>query len=171
MGLAFDLGYTYRRPNALQRGVQAFAGTPAGGWVFSRLLRHADDLVGRLTRGRHSAPGIFAGLPVLDLTTTGRKSGRPRTSHLIALPAGDTLALLGTNFGQGGTPAWVYNLEADPRATVTHRGRTVEVTARPVRDEEREQVLAAAKEIYPGYLKYLERLTHRTVRIFALDPR
>ncbi len=171
MGLARALGYTYQRPNPFQRGVQHFAGTPAGGWVFSRLLRHADDVVGSLTKGRQSAPGIFAGLPVLDLTTTGRKSGQPRTSHLIALPAGDTLALLGTNFGQGGTPAWVLNLEADPRASVEHKGRTADVLARPVTGEEREQVLAAAKEIYPGYLKYLERLTHRTVRIFALDPR
>ena len=88
-------------------------------------------MVGRVERGRTSAPAVLAGLPVLDLTTTGRKSGAPRTTHLISVPVGDTLALLGTNFGQGATPAWVLNLEAEPRASVTYKGRTLEVVARP----------------------------------------
>jgi deazaflavin-dependent oxidoreductase (nitroreductase family) len=48
------------------------------------------------------------------VTTTGRRSGLRRTTHLIAVPYGDTLALLGTNFGQPATPAWALNLEADP---------------------------------------------------------
>jgi hypothetical protein len=59
-----------------------------------------DTWVQRLTHQRHTLPGLLAGLPVVDLTTTGRKSGLPRTAHLIAVPYGDTLALLGTNFGQ-----------------------------------------------------------------------
>src|SRR3712207_9062187 len=111
MGLAADLGYAHRPPNLLHRLVQAFASTRPGAWTFAHTLRHLDDVVGRLSRGRTSAPQLLAGLPVLDLTTTGRKSGQPRTSHLIAVPVADTLALLGTNFGQPGTPAWVLNLE------------------------------------------------------------
>ena len=43
-------------------------------------------------------PGLFTPLPVVDVTTTGRRSGLRRTSHLIPIPTSDTLALLGTNF-------------------------------------------------------------------------
>jgi deazaflavin-dependent oxidoreductase (nitroreductase family) len=122
-----------------------------------------------VSRGRTSTPRLLAGIPVLDLTTTGRKSGLPRTSHLIAVPYDDTLALLGTNFGQTSTPAWVLNLEANPRATVVHNGRTREVVARPVTGPEQAAVLAASSQVYGGYLKYQQRITGRQLRIFLLE--
>jgi deazaflavin-dependent oxidoreductase (nitroreductase family) len=169
MGVAADLGYHVSRPNAFQRIVQAFASTRPGAWTFSKVLRHLDDVVVRLAKGRTSAPEMLAGLPVLDVTTTGRKSGLRRTSHLIAVPYDDTLALLGTNFGQRSTPAWVLNLEADPRATVTHHGTTLEVRARPATDVEQQGVLAGSATVYSGYLKYQQRITDRRLRIFLLE--
>ena len=170
MGLADDLGYRVRRPNAFQRAVQRFASTRPGAWTFSKLLRHLDDAVGRLSKGRTSAPEVLAGLPVLDVTTTGRRSGLRRTSHLIAVPIDGTLALLGTNFGQPATPAWVLNLEADPHATVTFKHHTVEAVARPAGDDEQARVLAGSAQVYGGYLKYQQRITGRHLRIFVLDP-
>jgi deazaflavin-dependent oxidoreductase (nitroreductase family) len=169
MGLAADLGYRHRPANAAQRGVQALGSSRAGAWLFSRTLRHLDDAVARVSRGRPSAPQLLAGLPVLDLTTTGRRSGRPRTSHLISIPVGEDLAVLGTNFGQPATPAWVLNLEADPRATVTHRGRTLPVTARPATDAERAAVMERSRGIYGGYEKYQQRISGRRVRVFVLE--
>lgn len=170
MGLAEQLDYQHAPPNPFQRGVQRFASTRAGAWTFSKSLRHLDRAVSRLTGGRTSAPRLLAGLPVLRLTTTGRKSGQPRDTFLISVPVGDTLALLGTNFGQPSTPAWVLNLEADPRARVVHRGRVLDVVARPADEDERATVLANAAGIYGGYLKYQERITTRRLRIFVLDP-
>jgi len=171
MGLASDLSYAFPRANWFQRAVKAFASTRPGAWVFSKFLRHLDDLVQKLTRGRTTAPEVLAGLPVLDLTTTGRKSGQPRTSHLISIPIGDTLALLGTNFGQPGTPAWALNLEANPKATVRYRDRSASVTARPATEAEFAQVLASSGPIYPGYRKYHHRVgERRRVRIFVLEP-
>ncbi len=169
MGLADDLGYRLRRPNAFQRLMQSFASTRPGAWTFSRVLRHLDDALGRLTRGRTSAPELLAGLPVIDVTTTGRKSGLSRRSHLIAVPIDGTLALLGTNFGQPSTPAWVLNLEADPRATVTYRARTIEASARPANEDEKSRVLAGSAQVYGGYLKYQQRITGRRLRIFLLE--
>jgi deazaflavin-dependent oxidoreductase (nitroreductase family) len=168
MGLAEDLGYHIPRPNLFHRGVHAFASTRAGAWTFSKLLRHADDLVGRVSRGRTSAPELLAGLPVLDITTTGRRSGAPRRTHLIAVPYADTLALLGTNFGQRSTPAWALNLETDPRLSVTHHGVTLDAIARLATPEEQESVLAASAGVYGGYLKYQDRITRRRLRIFVL---
>ena len=170
-GLAAGLGYSHATGNPLHRVVRWGAGTRPGGWVFSHVLRHLDDAVGRLTRGRHSAPGLLAGLEVLDVTTTGRRSGRRRTSHLIAAPYDGTLALLGTNFGQAATPAWALNLEADPRATLTYRGITREVVARAATPAETEEVFALAARFYPGYARYRQRVgERRRIRVFVLQP-
>lgn len=169
MGLSTDLGYRHHSPNAFQRVIQGVASSRPGAWLFSKLLRHLDEVVLRLTRGRHTVPGLLAGLPVLDLTTTGRKSGQPRTSHLISIPVGDDLALLGTNFGQPKTPAWVLNLEAEPRASVTHNQRTATVVARPASDDEVREVMERSRAIYGGYEKYQQRISGRRVRIFVLE--
>lgn len=170
MGLSTDLGYRHHSPNAFQRVIQGVASSRPGAWLFSKLLRHLDEVVLRLTRGRHTVPGLLAGLPVLDLTTMGRKTGQPRTSHLISIPVGDDLALLGTNFGQPKTPAWVLNLEAEPRATVTHNQRTAAVVARPASDDEVREVMKRSRAIYGGYEKYQQRINGRRVRIFVLEP-
>jgi deazaflavin-dependent oxidoreductase (nitroreductase family) len=134
------------------------------------VLPRLDDVVVRLSRGRTSAPGLLAGLPVLDITTTGRRSGVARRTHLIAVPYADTLTLLGTNFGQPSTPAWVLNLEADPHLSVTHRGSTVDALARAATPDEQTAVLAASAGVYGGYLKYQDRITRRRLRIFVLEP-
>lgn len=171
MGLAAELDYHHRSGNPAHRAVRTVAGTAAGAWVFSRTLRHLDDFVGRLSRGRQSAPGLLSGLSVLELTTTGRKSGQRRVSHLIATPIDGQLAVVGTNFGQQSTPAWVHNLEADPRATVTYRGQSRDVVARPASPAEADRVVAEAATFYPGYAKYRERIgDRRRVRVFFLDP-
>lgn len=170
MGLAADLGYRIRPPTRLHRFTQACASTRPGAWLFAKSLRHLDDLVGRVSRGRTSAPELLAGLPVLDIVTTGRRSGTPRRTHLIAVPYDDTLALLGTNFGQRSTPAWVLNLEADPRLTLRHRDTVLEAVARPATEAERETVLAGSAAVYGGYLEYQQRITRRRLRIFLLEP-
>jgi deazaflavin-dependent oxidoreductase (nitroreductase family) len=170
MGLAADLGYRIPSPNLLHTSVQAFASTRPGAWTFSKVLRRLDDVVVRVSHGRTSAPELLAGLPVLDITTTGRRSGTARRTHLIGVPYADTLALLGTNFGQPSTPAWVLNLEADPTVSVTHRGTTVDAVARPADEDEQVDVLAGSAGVYGGYLKYQARITGRRLRIFVLEP-
>lgn len=171
MALATELGYAHRPENPLRRAVKAFGGSRPGAWLFARTLRHLDDVIGRLSRGRTSAPQLLAGLAVLDLITTGRRSGQPRTSHLIGFPMGESVALLGTNFGQESTPAWVLNLEADPHAVVSYRDRAVDVVARPATTAELEQVVAEAASRYIGYAKYRERIgSRRRLRVFMLDP-
>lgn len=169
MGLAADLGYTYREPNVVQRVGQAFGSTRVGAWTFSKTLRHMDRAVHRVSKGRTSVPMLLAGLPVMMVTTTGRKSGAPRTTPLVAPPIGDTLALVGTNFGQRSTPGWVHNLEADPHATVAYRGVIIDVVGRAATDDEAAQIWSAAASLYGGYAKYQTRIAHRDIRLFVLD--
>ncbi|MFW5469612.1 nitroreductase family deazaflavin-dependent oxidoreductase [Knoellia sp. CPCC 206435] len=169
--LAQELGYRHRPGNPVQRAIRWVGGTRAGAKAFSHSLRHADALVERLTGGRHSVPSLFTGISVLRLTTTGRRSGAPRTSHLIATPLEGTLALIGTNFGQPSTPTWVLNLEADPRAVVTYRNTSRDVVARPATPEEAGRVFERSATFYPGYRRYRRRLAgRRQVRVFLLEP-
>jgi deazaflavin-dependent oxidoreductase (nitroreductase family) len=169
MGLAADLDYRIGRPTRLHRSVRAVASTSLGAKALAHTLPALDRAVARLSGGRTTAVDLLAGLPLLGLTTTGRRSGQPRYAPLIAVPYGDALAVIGTNFGQASTPTWALNLEADPRATVTHDGVTLGVFARPADEAERAEILERAAEVYVGYPKYLKRITGRQVRVFVLE--
>lgn len=171
MGVAADLGYGHHKVNGFQRLMQRFGSSTGGAWMFSKLLAPSDRVIHRISKGRTSAPEVLAGLPVIMVTTTGRRSGEARTSPLIAVPVGDTLALLGTNFGQTNTPAWVFNLEADPKLTVRFHDRALDLVARSATDDERAAVWRNSAGIYGGYEKYRERIEGRDIRIFVLEPR
>ncbi len=170
MGLAADLDYRIGDPTRWQRSVRVVASTSLGARALAHTLPAMDRAVARLSGGRTTAVELLAGLPLLGLTTTGRRSGQPRYAPLIAIPFRDSLAVVGTNFGQASTPTWALNLEAEPRARVTHGDRTVAVVARPADEAEREEVLATAAEVYLGYPTYLRRITGRRVRVFVLEP-
>ena len=170
MGLAADLDHRITTPNPAQRGVRRAASTRVGSKLLARYLPAMDRTVARLSRGRTTAIEMLAGLPIIALTTTGRRTGTRRHTQLVAIPHEATLALLGTNFGGPSTPTWALNLEANPAATVAFRDREVEVVARAATEAERAQVLATAATIYVGYPKYLSRISGRTVRIFVLEP-
>jgi len=170
MGTATELDYRHHRPNAAQRAMQAVGSSRPGAWTFAHVLPPFDRMLHRASKGRTTLPAVLAGLPVIMVTTTGRRTGRPRTTPLISVPVGDDLALLGTNFGQPHTPAWVLNLETDPHATVEYRGRRCEAVARAATDTERDAVWAASRSVYGGYDTYRTRVTGRDIRIFVLEP-
>lgn len=112
------------RPMAWQRAMQRVAASQPGSWFFSRWLHYVDAPVLRLSKGRVSIPALIAGLPVIALTTTGAKTGRQRTTPLVALEDGDRLVIIASSWGRKRHPSWYYNLRAHPGATVTIRGRT-----------------------------------------------
>lgn len=51
--------------------------------LWARTLHHLDRLVFRLTKGRHTFANLISGLPVVMLTTTCAKSGKPRTLPVL----------------------------------------------------------------------------------------
>ena len=170
MGLADDLGYRFPAPGPARRAVQRLASTVPGARLLARILPPLDTLTQRLTGDRHALAELLGGLPVVDVTTRGRRTGILRTTHLTAIPHDGTLALLGTNFGGSSTPAWVHNLEADPSATIAYRGRSIEVRARPAGPAELETILERVEPLYGGYRKYRQRITGRRLRAFVLEP-
>ncbi|MGI9606455.1 MAG: nitroreductase family deazaflavin-dependent oxidoreductase [Acidimicrobiales bacterium] len=169
MGTLDRLGYTSTPANGAQRAMQNAASTGRAAWIFQRTLYPVDRVLFRLTSGRLTVPGIVAGLPVILLTTTGRKSGEPRTMPLLGVPLDDDIAIIGTNYGQQNTPGWVYNLEADPTATVEWRDSSIDVVARPADEAEADRAFELATDVYAGYAAYRERARARTIRVFVLE--
>jgi deazaflavin-dependent oxidoreductase (nitroreductase family) len=169
-GLQEQLGYRIGSPNLLQRIMQRVGSTRVGGWFFQRTLYRLDRPLYRWSNGRITVPGVLAGLPVVIMTTTGARSGEPRSMPVAGIPFGSDVAVIGSNYGQPRTPAWVINLEVHPRATVRWRNRSAQVLARPASDEEAEQIWALGTDIYAGFQTYRQRITGRRVRIFVLEP-
>ena len=70
-------------------------------------------------------------MPVVELTTTGRKSGQPRTVMLTSpVQEGDTLVIVASRGGDDQHPAWFLNLRDNPDVKVTTREGTRRMTAR-----------------------------------------
>lgn len=107
--------------------------------------------------------------PVLLLTTTGRKSGEPRTAPVLYLERGDALVLIDTNGGNEKLPGWSHNLRAKPRAEVQIGRRRFPVTARVAEDEERAELWRACVEQYGGFDEYVGWL-RRTPSVWVLEP-
>jgi deazaflavin-dependent oxidoreductase (nitroreductase family) len=122
-------------------------------------------LLYRATRGRVGAE--IWGLPILFLTTTGRKTGKPRTNPLCFLPDGEDVVVVASNAGLAWEPAWLLNLRADPHATVRIASERRAVRAREATPGEREALWRRLVAIAPGYLRY-ERRTSRVIPLVIL---
>ncbi len=151
MGLVQVLDYKVPAPGAVQRAMWHLTSSRPGAWLFARSMPRAGKLVLRMSRGRVTLAGAAAGIPVLTITTTGARSGLRRTTPLPGVPFGGDIAIIGTNFGQPGTPGWYYNLRARPRAEVTYRNKSVTAAAREAGADERQAILGQARKIYSGY--------------------
>jgi deazaflavin-dependent oxidoreductase (nitroreductase family) len=132
-----------------------------------RVIGGAHILLYRATGGR-VATEIW-GLPVLLLTTRGRKSGRPRTTPLCFLRDGDDLVVVASNGGMDWFPAWWLNLLREPRATVQIGRTRLPIRARQATLEERDRLWTQLTSIAPGYLRY-EARTSRAIPVGLLQP-
>ncbi len=122
----------------------------------------------RATGGRIG--GKVGRAPVLLLTTTGRKSGEPRTAPVLYLADGKNLILINTNAGNAKIPAWSLNLKANPEAEVELGRQRREVRARVAEGEERAELWRKHIEQYAGFDDYEAKLD-REISVFVLEPR
>ena len=105
----------------------------------------------------------------VTLTTTGRKTGQPRTVPLYAWEDGDRLVIVGSRGGSAKNPAWVHNLRAEPRATLQRGQQSGGVRAREVEGDERARLWELVGAAFPMYRSY-QRRTTRTIPLFILEP-
>ncbi|MFN8162576.1 MAG: nitroreductase family deazaflavin-dependent oxidoreductase [Solirubrobacterales bacterium] len=121
----------------------------------------------RATGGR--LMGKVGRAPVLLLTTTGRKSGQPRTAPVVYLADGKRMIVIGSNAGNDRVPAWSLNLRANPDAEVEVGRKRMRVRARVAEGEERAELWRKSNEQYAGFDDY-EKRTDRDIFLFVLEP-
>src|SRR5262245_48071065 len=121
----------------------------------------------RLTAGRIG--GKVVGLPVLLLTTTGRRSGLRRTVPLVFLEDGERLVVIGSKGGSPKDPEWWANLQKHPEAEVQVGAEHRRMRARLASPDERARLWPRAKRENPTYAEY-EKRTTREIPVVILSP-
>ena len=112
---------------------------------------------------------LWNGVPTLLLTTTGRRSGEPRTSALIFGRDGDDYLVVASIGGAPQHPAWYLNLTADPAAQIQVRANTFPAVARTAFDDEKGRLWRIVTEVWPNYDVYQTR-TDRAIPVVVLSP-
>jgi F420H(2)-dependent quinone reductase len=102
--------------------------------------------------------------PAALLTTSGRKSGEPRTTPTLYLRDGDRVILPASFGGRAENPTWYLNLKENPTVEVQIRAERLRLSARDATDEERNRYWPPLMKMYPPYRGYQEA----TDRIFPL---
>jgi deazaflavin-dependent oxidoreductase (nitroreductase family) len=132
--------------------------------LFARANRFAYE------RSGGSIGGTYGGRPILLLTTTGRRSGRKRTTPLLYLADGDALVLVASDGGAPTHPAWFLNLEANPDVEVQVRREHQTMCAQRASAEERERLWPRLVAMYAPYESY-QRRARREIPVVVLEPR
>jgi deazaflavin-dependent oxidoreductase (nitroreductase family) len=133
-------------------------------------LHRLDTRVLDWTHGKKNLTTMLTGLPVIVITSTGAKSGQPRTIPLAGIPDAEKIILVPTHFGKRTYPGWYYNLCANPGVHVRHNGYAKDYTARKADPSEWEKYWKLAIHYYSGYQSYLERSGGREIPLFVLEP-
>lgn len=111
------------------------------------------------------------GMPVVELTTIGRKSGQPRTVMLTSpVQEGDAYVLVASKGGEDEHPAWYLNLRDHPEVQVSVGGgdrRTM--VARTAEGDERARLWASLTAVQPRYAGY-QRKTDRQIPVVVVEP-
>lgn len=112
-----------------------------------------------------------AGMPVLELTTVGRKTGEPRSVMLTSpVQEGDTLVIVASRGGDDHHPAWFLNLQAEPKVTVKWKGAAPRTYLASVATaEQREPLWATITAKHTNYAGY-QRKTEREIPLVLLTP-
>ena len=134
---------------------------------FWRVAGRVHTTLYRWTGGRVGATS--GQLSHLLLTTTGRKSGEPRTVPLTFLRDGNDIILVASNGGSDRHPSWWLNLEKTPDATVQLGRESISVTATRADAQEHARLWPLLEQYNPFYGRYRE-ITDRRIPVVVLRP-
>ena len=117
-----------------------------------KLLDVSNKLLSCISGGRLG--NHLVGVPLLLLTTVGRKSGQPRTHALTYWRDGDNFVVIASNGGADKHPDWYFNLIANPQVKVNIKGKNYQMTARNATAEERARVWPKVVKDWFDYARY-----------------
>jgi len=110
---------------------------------------------GRAYRGDADSPAGF-----LKLTTTGRKSGKQRTVHLLYIRDADAYVVTASNGGRERHPGWYFNVQSHPQVSIAAHGSQISAVAEVAEPEKRKELwtkLLSLAPLYAGYEKHATR--------------
>ncbi len=136
-------------------------------WPLAKLLADTHIFLYRASNGRIGSN--IGGLPMLLLTTTGRRSGKSRTTPLLYVEQNGSYAVIASKGGSKDDPLWWLNLKSNPQAILQVGSSQLAVKARLAGAEQRKKLWKKATEIYPGYDEYQKR-TSRKIPVVVLKP-
>ena len=113
--------------------------------------------------------GTFQNIPIVLLTTTGRKTGQPRVNPLYFLRDGDRVIVAASRAGSNKNPMWYLNLKANPKVQVQIRDEVLELQARDATGEERARYWPKLVAMYPTYEDY-QSWTDRMIPLVVCEP-
>ena len=155
-----------RHMGVYERTLEKFARMPLGDWYLKRIAPRVDPPLLRLTGGRVSS--VYP-VPIMLLTTTGAKTGQPRTLPLLYVTDGEDLILIASNYGKTSHPAWYRNLVANARAEVLAGAKSGTYVASEITDAaERDRAWDLALDMYAGYGDYEGRAGDRRIPLIRL---
>lgn len=131
-------------------------------------MSRANTWLYRASNGRFGGT-FLQGAPVALLTTTGRKSGQPRTAPLLYLRDGDRVVFAASQGGRTNNPMWYLNLRADPSVSVQIKNEVLRLTARDATDEERTRYWPELVEMYSSFDDY-QSWTDRVIPVVVCVP-
>jgi deazaflavin-dependent oxidoreductase (nitroreductase family) len=126
------------------------------------------NLIAEFRANGGKVTGQFANSPLLILTTTGAKSGRPREIPLVYTTDGDRIVVIASKGGAPTNPAWYHNLVANPTVTVELPGETFQARVIVAEGQERQRLFEAQSALMPGFADY-QRNTTRQLPVVVLE--
>lgn len=109
------------------------------------------------------------GVPVLLLTTTGRKSGQPRVAPLLFIEEGRDVIVVASQGGLPRDPLWYRNLQATPECEIQIKRRKMKMKARTANSTERARLWPKLVAHYSDFASY-EAWTDREIPVVILEP-
>ena len=104
---------------------------------------------------------LWNGVPILLLTTTGRKSGQPRTIPIIFTPYKNSFVIIASKGGSPEHPKWYLNIQDNPNVTVQVKAEVFKAAARTAQSPEREVIWSEALKSWPNFDVYQSRTTRQ----------
>jgi deazaflavin-dependent oxidoreductase (nitroreductase family) len=112
----------------------------------------------------------WRGATILLLTTTGRRTGEPRTMPLIHRVDDGRWVIVASKGGTPENPAWFENLQAEPNVEIEVLAERIPVRASVAEGAERERLWSLMTEVWPAYDEYQAR-TERQIPVVVLSRR
>ncbi len=135
-------------------------------WIFKQTLQFQVFMYRRSSGKRM---GTLRGMPLLLLTTIGRKTGQKRVTPIMYIQDENNYVVTASNGGADKNPAWFVNLMANPQAQIQVGAVTIDVTVQQADQQEKSRLWSQLVSQAPFFADYQKKTT-RNIPMVILKP-